>query len=120
MGVKHVVEVDAWDVLSVNKALRQALKFEDGPAVVIVRGACVFTPDFKHQPRMRVDPEKCVACGSCFRVGCPAILKREETYEMTGKPKSRIDRTLCTGCTVCMQVCPAEAIAPYEDTDQSG
>ncbi len=120
MGVKSVVEVDAWDVMSVNKALRQALKFEDGPAVVVVRGACVFTPDFKHQPRMRVDPKKCVACGSCFRVGCPAILKREETYEVTGKPKSRIDRTLCTGCTVCMQVCPAEAIAPYEDTDQSG
>jgi indolepyruvate ferredoxin oxidoreductase alpha subunit len=115
MGVKHVVEVDAWDVMGVNRALRQALKFEDGPAVVIVRGACVFTPDFKRQPRMLVDPEKCVACGSCFRVGCPAILKSEETYEMTGKPKSRIDRTLCTGCTVCMQVCPVEAIAPYEE-----
>jgi indolepyruvate ferredoxin oxidoreductase alpha subunit len=115
MGVKHVAEVDAWDVLSVNKALRQALKFEDGPAVLVVRGACVFTPEFKHQPRMRVDLEKCVACGACFRVGCPAILKSDVTYAMTGKPKSHIDRMLCTGCTVCMQVCPAEAITPYDE-----
>ena len=115
MGVKHVEEVDAWDVVGVNKALKAALKFEDGPAVMVVRGACVFTPHFKLQPRMQVDPEKCVACGLCFQVGCPAILKSEDLYEKTGKPKAEIDRLLCTGCTVCMQVCPSQAIAPFEE-----
>ncbi len=112
MGVTYVEEVNAWDVNAMNKAIRAALKHEDGPAVLIVRGACVFTPHFHYQPRMEVDLEKCVACGSCFRVGCPAILKSEEIYPTNNKPKSSIDPLLCTGCTVCMQVCPTQAIAP--------
>ncbi len=115
MGVTYVEEVDAWDVNTMNKAIRAALKHEDGPAVLIVRGACVFTPHFRYQPRMEVDLEKCVACGSCFRVGCPAILKSEVIYPTNNKPKSSIDPLLCTGCTVCMQVCPTQAIAPIEE-----
>ncbi len=115
MSVTYVEEVDAWDVDAMNKAIRAALKHEDGPAVLIVRGACVFTPHFHYQPRMEVDPEKCVACGACFRVGCPAILKSEEIYPTNNKPKSFIDPLLCTGCTVCMQVCPTQAIAPIEE-----
>lgn len=115
MGVKYVEEVDAWDVNAMNKALRAAMKHEDGPAVLIVRGACVFTPHFHVQPRMQVDLEKCVACGSCFRVGCPAILKSDVIYPTNNKPKSSIDPLLCTGCTVCTQVCPTQAIAPIEE-----
>jgi indolepyruvate ferredoxin oxidoreductase alpha subunit len=110
LGVKSVVEVDAWQVKEVNKALREAMKFDEGPAVVVVRGACVFTPHFEHQQRVTVDLEKCVACGACFRVGCPSILKSDEVYEKTGKAKARIDPLLCTGCTVCLQVCPTGAI----------
>jgi indolepyruvate ferredoxin oxidoreductase alpha subunit len=114
MGVTFVEEVDAWDVNAVNSMLRKGMAHEDGPAVIVVRGACVFTPHFHLQPRMHVDPEKCVACGACFRVGCPAIVKSDEVYEVNNKAKSSIDRLLCTGCTVCMQVCPVEAISPIE------
>lgn len=114
MGVTSVEEVDAWNVDAINKTLRRALDYEDGPAVVVVRGACVFTPYFHLQPRMRVDPAKCVTCGSCFRVGCPAIIKSDEIYPTSGKQKAAIDPLLCTGCTVCMQVCPVQAIAPIE------
>lgn len=115
LGVTYVDEVEAWNVNALHQALRAALKHEDGPAVLIVRGACVFTPHFHAQTRMQVDLEKCVACGSCFRVGCPAILKSEEIYPTTHKPKSSIDPLLCTGCTVCMQVCPTQAIAPMSE-----
>lgn len=114
MGVKFVKEVDALDVKAVDQTLREAMAFEDGPAVMVVRGACVFTPHFHLQPQMTVDPEKCIACGACFRVGCPAILKSEEVNEKTGKHKAMIDPLLCTGCTVCAQVCPTQAIAPVE------
>jgi indolepyruvate ferredoxin oxidoreductase alpha subunit len=114
MGVAFVENVDAWDVDAVNRVVRQALKHEDGPAVVVVRGACVFTPHFHLQPKMAVDPDKCVTCGMCFRVGCPAIIKSDEIYETSGKPKAAIDPLLCTGCTVCMQVCPVSAIGPEE------
>jgi indolepyruvate ferredoxin oxidoreductase alpha subunit len=112
MGVSFVEEVDAWDVKAINTVLRDAFRHEDGPAVVVVRGACVFTPHFHLQPKMHVDPDKCVTCGSCFLVGCPAIIRSDEIYETSGKHKAAIDPLLCTGCTVCMQVCPVQAIAP--------
>ena len=114
MGVTYLEEVNAWDVMKMNKVIRAALRHEDGPAVVIVRGACVFTSHFQHQPHMNVDLEKCVACGSCLRVGCPAITKSDEFYPTNNKAKSHIDPFLCTGCTVCMQVCPTEAIHPIQ------
>ncbi|TFG73090.1 MAG: indolepyruvate ferredoxin oxidoreductase subunit alpha [Anaerolineales bacterium] len=114
MGVTYIEEVNAWDVINVNKIIRAALRHEDGPAVIIVRGACVFTPYFQYQPPMHVDQVKCVACGSCLRVGCPAITKSDEIYPTNNKAKSSIDPLLCTGCTVCMQVCPTEAIQPVQ------
>ncbi len=115
LGVTYVEEVAAWDVKAINKALQSALKHPDGPAVLIVRGACVFTPHFQRQPRMQVALEKCVACGTCFRVGCPAILKSEVIYPTNNRPKSSIDPLLCTGCMVCMQVCPTQAIAALNE-----
>jgi len=57
-----------------------------------------------------VDPETCNGCGTCFRVGCPAILKSETIDPRTNQPKATIDALLCTGCTVCLQVCPQRAI----------
>ena len=110
LGVTFVEEVGAWNVDGVNRVVREAMAHDDGPAVVVVRGACVFTPYFHVQPKMRVDPDKCVACGMCFNVGCPAIIKSDEIYETSGKWKATIDSLLCTGCTVCTQVCPVGAI----------
>jgi len=114
MGVTYLEEVNAWDVIKINKIIRTAMRHEDGPAVIIIRGACVFTPHFQHQPHMHVDLDKCVACGSCFRVGCPAITKSDEIYPTNNKAKSHIDPLLCTGCTVCTQLCPTEAIEPVQ------
>jgi indolepyruvate ferredoxin oxidoreductase alpha subunit len=110
LGVTFVEEVNAWDVDALNTLMRRAMRHEDGPAVVVVRGACVYTPYFHLQPKMQVDPDKCVTCGMCFQVGCPAIIKSDEIYETSGKRKATIDPFLCTGCTVCMQVCPVQAI----------
>ncbi len=110
MGVEHIWEVDAWDVKEIGRALREAMAVEDGPSVVVVRGACVFTPYFQQRPVVAVDLETCTACGTCFRVGCPAILKSEVIDERANKPKATIDPLLCTGCTVCLQVCPVGAI----------
>jgi indolepyruvate ferredoxin oxidoreductase alpha subunit len=110
MGVEHVWEVDAWDVNAVNQALKDAMAVEGEPTVVVVTGACVFTPYFQRRPVVAVEAETCTACGACFRVGCPAILKSEEVFAKTKKPKASIDPLLCTGCTVCLQVCPVSAI----------
>ncbi len=120
MGVKYVKEVDAWDVEAVGKTLKEATAFEDGPAVMVVKGACVFIPEYKPLPRLEVIADQCIACGLCFKVGCPAILKGEEVFEKTGKPKAVIDPLLCTGCTVCAQVCPTDAIVPMESDYMAG
>jgi len=110
MGVKQVWEIDAWDVDEVERALKEAMAVEEGPSVVVVKGSCVFSPHFERRPVMAVDREACVACGQCFRVGCPAVLKSDEIHSKSGEPKATIDPLLCTGCTVCLQVCPARAI----------
>jgi indolepyruvate ferredoxin oxidoreductase alpha subunit len=110
MGVEDLWVVDALDVKEVEKAIREATEIEDRPTVIIVNGACVFTPQFQHRPVVAVDAEVCNGCGFCFRVGCPAILKSEEVDVKTERPKALIDPLLCTGCTVCLQVCPRKAI----------
>ena len=110
IGVEHVWEVDALDVEGIAQVLKEAMAVEEGPSVVVVKGACVFTPYFERRPAVAVDLETCTACGNCFRVGCPAILKSDQTHPKTGKPKATIDPLLCTGCTVCLQVCPVGAI----------
>jgi indolepyruvate ferredoxin oxidoreductase alpha subunit len=110
MGVEDLWVVDALDVKGVEKAIREATAIEDRPTVIVVNGACVFTPQFQRRPVVAADPEVCNGCGFCFRVGCPAILKSDEIDAKTKRPKAQIDPLLCTGCTVCLQVCPRQAI----------
>jgi len=63
-----------------------------------------------------VEGDKCVACGLCFRLGCPAIIQAEEVHTKTGKHKAEIDPVLCVGraCDMCAQVCPTDAIHASE------
>nr|HID12763.1 indolepyruvate ferredoxin oxidoreductase subunit alpha [Anaerolineae bacterium] len=110
MGVENLWVVDALDVKGVEQAIREATAIEDRPTVIVVKGHCVFTPQFQRRPAAVVDPEVCNGCGFCFRVGCPAILKSEKLDAKTKRPKAEIDPLLCTGCTVCLQVCPREAM----------
>ncbi len=110
MGVEDVKTVDALDAKAVDRAIKEAVATQDHPSVVIVRGACVFLPEFRRKPQVTVDLETCNGCALCFRVGCPAILKSEERDAKTGRSKAEIDPLLCTGCDVCLQVCPRDAI----------
>ena len=61
-----------------------------------------------------VDPEKCIACDACLKVGCPAVVKSEEIYSKNKRKKTKIDPVLCNGCGVCSQVCPTGAIFQTE------
>jgi indolepyruvate ferredoxin oxidoreductase alpha subunit len=117
MGVEDIWVVDAMDVEGVEKAIREAVAIDDRPTVVYVKGECVFVPGFQHRPVAVVDEDVCNACGFCFRVGCPAILKSETMDERTGRAKAEIDPLLCTGCTVCLQVCPRSAIYQTEERE---
>ncbi|MDH7489864.1 MAG: indolepyruvate ferredoxin oxidoreductase subunit alpha [Anaerolineae bacterium] len=103
LGMDHVQTVNAFDLREVERALREALKRDEASALV-VRGECALLPEARKQyVPLRVDDERCNGCGLCFRVGCPAIVKRPDG-------KASIDALLCTGCEVCAQVCARKAI----------
>ena len=89
----------------------------DGPSVVIVDGPCFFVGPGA-TGAYAVDSDECIACGLCFRLGCPAIIRSPEVNARTGHPKARIDPVLCVGCDMCAQVCPTEAIYPAQVEDQ--
>lgn len=110
LGVQAVWKVDALDVKAVDQAIKHAVAYREGPAVVIVDGQCVMNKGWQRATVVAVDLEACNGCTLCFRVGCPAILKSEELDQKTKRPKAEIDPLLCTGCEVCLQVCPQGAI----------
>lgn len=52
----------------------------------------------------KIDPDKCVACGTCIDE-CPVgAISAGDVYV--------IDASVCTECGTCADVCPAEAIHP--------
>ncbi len=98
-GVKHVVEVDPFDL----KEMEQAVKEEtarDEVSVIISRRPCVMI--VKQQGTPCAITDKCKNCRQCMKIGCPAIEIRE------GRPFIREDA--CVGCGLCGRVCPFDAI----------
>ena len=117
MGVEAIWKVDAMKVKEVDQAIKDAVAYKDGPAVVIADGQCVMNKGWQRSSIVKVDLESCNGCTLCFRVGCPAILKSDELDAKTKRPKAEIDPLLCTGCEVCLQVCPRNAIYHPEQSN---
>ena len=104
-GVTEVASVDAFDLPSLEKALKDAMAYP-GPAVVIARRACALLDKKRAYVPYRVNREACTGCMACMRLGCPAI-------EKDGK-KSRINAEMCVGCGLCAGVCRFSAIGREE------
>jgi indolepyruvate ferredoxin oxidoreductase alpha subunit len=111
MGFDRVITVDPYAYKETEKAFKNAMECDE-PTVIITKRSCALLPEVRrtYLP-LRVDADKCVACYTCIRTGCPALRKNpNEVYAKTGKQKSDIDPLLCTGCELCAQVCPTGAI----------
>ena len=65
-----------------------------------------------YRGRVRIDPEKCVACGTCARV-CPtgAIVLVSEGDEI----RVEVLYGKCTLCGECIESCPYEAMSMVEE-----
>ena len=110
-GIQRVHEADPYDLAALEKIFAECLDCGE-PAVVVVRGPCVLHEKWAGKFINEVDAAKCTACGACFRIGCPAIVRGEAKDPAGKRFKSRIDPQFCTGCNLCAQVCKFGAISP--------
>ncbi|MCE5262298.1 MAG: indolepyruvate ferredoxin oxidoreductase subunit alpha [Deltaproteobacteria bacterium] len=110
-GIRHLREIDPYDVAAFTAALKEADAFirsvEGDIAVLIAKHPCIV--DRAAQRGQAVFAmeitEECVGCRACIDdFECPAILFDE------AESRTRIDPNRCIGCGVCVQVCPAGAI----------
>ncbi|MBQ3072728.1 MAG: 4Fe-4S binding protein, partial [Oscillospiraceae bacterium] len=100
IGFDRVRVVDPYDLAACDKVLKEELAAAE-PSVIISRRPCALLKTVKHNPPLAVDKDKCIGCGACMRIGCPAISLRDK--------KAVVDATLCVGCGVCAQLCPKDA-----------
>lgn len=101
LGIDRVRVVDPGDLKATDAAVKEELAVSE-PSVIIARRPCALLKYVKHGAPLTIDTEKCVNCGMCLKLGCPAISK------MDGKME--IDPTLCNGCGLCESVCAVGAI----------
>ncbi|MBQ2158238.1 MAG: indolepyruvate ferredoxin oxidoreductase subunit alpha, partial [Oscillospiraceae bacterium] len=95
IGINRVRVVDPYNLKECDEAIREELAAKE-PSVIISRRPCALLKNVKHNPPVKVDPDKCRNCKSCMRIGCPSISIKNG--------KAVIDETLCVGCDVCTQL----------------
>ncbi len=104
-GVEMVRIGDPNNLKETETLIKEAVNF-DGVSVIVFRRPCALL--VKPSQPYWIDPEKCIGCQLCLKIGCPAIgLKFPDDRE---KPLAVIDEVLCVGCGLCVQVCPRDAI----------
>ena len=100
MGVEDVVEVDAQDAKAIRAALKAATKATDRLSIIIFKSPCRLIDRTRRTAPVIRD---CRACGTCVRIGCPALGRDENGCAV-------IDQTQCIGCDQCVQSCPFDCI----------
>ena len=106
VGIRRVQVVDPYDLAQCDKVIKEELAANE-PSVIISRRPCALLKTVKHKKPLAVDPEKCVGCKACMKIGCPAI--------SIADGKTKVDATQCVGCGVCEQLCKFDALkAPKE------
>lgn len=96
MGFNRVRVVDPYNLKECDDAIKEELNAEES-SVIISRRPCALLKYVKHNPPLKVNTSKCVACKSCMKIGCPALSMKDG--------KAHVDETLCVGCGVCEQLC---------------
>ena len=101
MGVKNVVEVNAFDIETLEKVVKDEVA-KDEVSVIITKSPCVLLTKEK-KPLYTAHEDKCKKCGMCMKPGCPAMTKNPDGT-------IHIDDTMCTGCGLCESLCKFDAI----------
>ena len=101
VGIRRVRVIDPYNLSECDAVIKEELAAKE-PSVIISRRPCALLKYVKHNAPLSVDPDKCVGCKACMKIGCPAI------SIIDGKAK--VDETLCVGCGVCEQLCKPGAL----------
>ncbi len=101
IGIKSVRVADPYNMAETKKIIEEELAKEE-PSVIISRRPCALLKYVKHNPPLKADPEKCVSCKQCLKIGCPAISIHDK--------KCVINHTQCVGCGICKEMCRLDAI----------
>jgi len=107
-GIRNVVTLDPYRLDRIQKTLGEALDSPE-PWLIVAQAVCPLATRHKVGPVLKVDQERCIGCGLCLKLGCPAI-------ECSGD-KPQVNPLLCIGCGLCRQVCPKGA---YEEREGGG
>lgn len=105
VGIDRVRVIDPYNLAECEQVIREEVA-ADAPSVIISRRPCALLKYVKHKAPMKVNPDKCIGCKMCMKIGCPAISMKDK--------KSVIDFTQCVGCAVCSQLCKFGAIEEGE------
>jgi indolepyruvate ferredoxin oxidoreductase, alpha subunit len=111
LGVKHVFEVDPYNLAETDKVLKTCLGIE-GPSVIVVKRACALKVRDADFALSVVNQDKCRKCLACLKIGCPAIVRKNDVI--------MVDKSMCFGCGICRQVCSFGAIEPIETATYEG
>ena len=109
IGVKHVIEVNAFDIQTLEKVVKEEVA-RDEVSVIITKTPCVLLSKAK-KPLYTAHPDKCTKCGMCMKPGCPAMTKKADGTIF-------IDDTMCTGCGLCANLCKFDAIELVKEGDR--
>jgi indolepyruvate ferredoxin oxidoreductase alpha subunit len=100
LGVDEVEQVDAQNLKEVRRALKDATAHTDRLSVIIFKSPCRLI-DRTRRPAPKI--ADCRACGTCIKIGCPALGRDAEG-------RAVIDENQCIGCDQCAQSCPFDCI----------
>jgi indolepyruvate ferredoxin oxidoreductase alpha subunit len=100
VGVKRVRICDPFDLKGMEKAVAEETQAAE-PSVIIAQRPCALLKKVKYGAPFAIT-DKCRKCGRCLRIGCPAVVKRENG--------PAIDQSLCCGCGLCTEMCAFGAI----------
>ena len=102
MGIQNVYEIDAFDLVKLEAALKEELARE-AVSVLVVKAPCSLLKDFVPKGKCAVVPENCKKCGLCIAPACPAMRQDSDGLVL-------IDQVMCNGCGLCKDLCKFDAI----------
>jgi len=106
VGIDRVVVADPFDLKGFEKIVREETAAEE-PSVIIAQRPCALLKGVKFESKQQILKDKCKKCGMCLKIGCPAIVEKEDG-------SIDINKALCIGCKLCTKLCSFGAIVNEE------